>query len=528
MNGYFRLWGEAGDTRIKLIPPTDGGRPLEVGDVIDYLNFHKIDYDISALGSAVSSLEFETELFLNSDPLIPVNEELVITIDADRMCAWGRFTCASDKGQDMTKEEILSDLKYKGVKFGIDEAAIDFYLSTRLYMEDIALANGQPAVQGKDASIEYFFNTDVHIRPTLNEDGSVDFFNLNIINKAEAGMLLARLTKEVLGEAGTDILGNRIPPRNVTKKKLKYGKNISINEDSTEIYSDCNGHVSLVDGRVFVSDVMQVENVDPSTGNIVYEGNVQVNGNVCSNFSVKAKGNVEVKGVVEGAEIEAGGNISIARGMNGMGKGVLKAGGNIVAKFIENSIVEAEGYVESESIMHSEVIAGTEVHVNGKRGFISGGKVSATNIIEAKILGSEMGTDTLVEIGLSAFAKKRFKECGEEIEEIHKVLARAIPIMEAAKGRIEEGQAMSEEQLENVRNIYNLSKVKSAELKNLQEEYAELEGKLEADKDAKVVVTDTVYPGVKVVISDVSKIIKKSMAHCKFIKDRGDVKMVGL
>lgn len=528
MNGYFRLWGAEGDTRIKLIPPTDGGMPLFVGDVIDYLNFHKIDFDITALSSAVSSLEFETVVFLNKDPLIPVNEELVITIDADRMCAWGRFTCASDKGQEMTKEEILSDLKYKGVKYGIDEMAIDFYLSSKLYLENIALANGMPAVQGHDASIEYFFNTDNHIRPTLNEDGSVDFFNLNIINKAEEGQLLARLTKEVEGQPGTDVLGNSIPPHKVARKKLKYGRNISVNEDSTEIYSECNGHVSLVDGRVFVSDVMMVENVDPSTGNIEYEGNVQVNGNVCSNFSVKAKGDVEVKGVVEGAQIEAGGNISIARGMNGMGKGTLKAGGNIIAKFIENSVIEAEGYVESESIMHSEVVAGTEVHVNGKRGFISGGKVSATNLIEAKILGSEMGTDTLVEIGLSAFAKKRFKEVGEEIEEVNKVLGRAIPIMEAAKGRIEEGQVMSEEQLENVRNIYNLSKIKTAELKTLQSEYEELEGKLEADKDAQVVVTDTVYPGVKVVISDVSKIIKKSMAHCKFVKDRGDVKMTGL
>ena len=40
---------------------------------------------------------------------------------------------------DMTKEEILSDLKYKGVKFGIDEAAIDNYLDNREYNEPIIL-----------------------------------------------------------------------------------------------------------------------------------------------------------------------------------------------------------------------------------------------------------------------------------------------------------------------------------------------------------------------------------------------------
>ena len=75
-----------------------------------------------------------------------------------------------------------------------------------------------------------------------------------------------------------------------------------------------------MEDSVFVSDVLIVENVDNSTGNIEYEGNVQVNGNVCTNFRVKAQGNVEVNGVVEGAYIEAGENIIIARGMNGMGK----------------------------------------------------------------------------------------------------------------------------------------------------------------------------------------------------------------
>lgn len=61
--------------------------------------------------------------------------------------------------------------------------------------------------------------------------------------------------------------------------------------------------------------------------------------------------------MIEGACIEAGGNIIIARGMNGMAKGILKAGGNIVAKFLENATVSAGGYVNTESILHSNVTA---------------------------------------------------------------------------------------------------------------------------------------------------------------------------
>ena len=164
-----------------------------------------------------------------------------------------------------------------------------------------------------------------------------------------------------------------------------------------------NVGVALADhlgyAQPFTGDVMRQMakdyNVDPSTGNIEYDGNVLVNGNVCTNFSVKAKGDVEVKGVVEGATVEAGGNITIARGMNGMGKGVLKCDGNVIAKFIENSDIEAGGYVETGSIMHSNVVAGSEIHVQGKKGFISGGKVTATTLIETRILGSDMGTSTI-------------------------------------------------------------------------------------------------------------------------------------
>ena len=528
MNAYFQLIGGNGSTNIRLVPASGGGKDLNVGDVIDYLNFHKVNFDLTVLNKAVSGLNEETVIQLNDEKLIPVNEELRITIDDDKMRATGRFVCRSDKGQPMGKDEILSDLKYKGVRFGILEDNIDAYLANRNYLEEIELAVGQEPVQGKDASIEYFFNTDLRARPTLNEDGSVDFFNLNIINHVNEGELLARLTREIKGTPGCDVMGGRIQPRNVVRKMLKYGRNIRATEDKNEIYAECAGHVTLVDDRVFVSNVMEVENVDPATGNIEYEGNVQVNGNVCSNFSIKAKGNVEVRGVVEGAEIEAGGNITIARGMNGMGKGKLVSGGNIIAKFIENSDIEAKGYVESGSIMHSNVVAGTEIHVNGRKGFISGGKCTATSLVEAKILGSDMGTDTVVEIGIGAFEKKRYKEIGDILQEDEKLLQRAIPIMEAARDKFLSGKEMSTEQVDNVRGIFDVVREKTKEMDVLTEEMIDLSELLESECDSKVVVTDTVYPGTKIVISDVSKYIKDKMVHCKFMKSQGDVKMFGI
>jgi small GTP-binding protein len=74
--------------------------------------------------------------------------------------------------------------------------------------------------------------------------------------------------------------------------------------------------------------------------------------------------------------IEAGADIIMERGINGAGGGMVKAGGNVITKFIENAKVSAGSSVTSESILHSKIEAGTEVVVTvfdtpGPEGFKS-------------------------------------------------------------------------------------------------------------------------------------------------------------
>ena len=75
-----------------------------------------------------------------------------------------------------------------------------------------------------------------------------------------------------------------------------------------------------------------------------------IKGMYLQDFS-KAAGDISVSGIVEGATIIADGDITFNRGVQGMNKAVIKAGGNIVSKFIESaSSVEAGGNIESDSI----------------------------------------------------------------------------------------------------------------------------------------------------------------------------------
>lgn len=521
---------EEGKTGIQLIPPTDGGEPILVNDVVEYLALKDIVYDKSALYKAIeAATEKETVFLLEKRTTMKERECYKFTVTPDNMQAYVRFYAPSIGGEEMTAAELIKDLEIKGIRHGILKEKIEeCFASKREYCKDILVAQGTEPVHGTDARIEYYFNTDNKAKPTLNEDGSVDFFHLNLVNHCDKGDVLAKLFPEDPGEYGMKITGERVKPRDVKKAALKYGNNIEISEDKTILTSLVNGHVELVEGSVFVSDILIVENVDNSTGNIDYEGSVQVNGNVCTNFEVKAKGDIEVRGVVEGAYLEAGGNIVIARGMNGMARGSLKAGGNIISKFMENTKADADGYIASESILHSTITAGTEINVDGKKGFITGGKASAVNSINVKTLGSSMGADTTVEVGNDPRLAIRLQELQKQIEEENKSIQSIQQILISTKQKIAKGVKLTPEQLQYLQTLATANQQKSALVQQCTQEVEALQSQMIGKEGACIIVRDTVYPGTRICIGNVSMTVQKSAQYCRFIKSRGDVKLTGI
>ena len=531
-NAYFQIGCTDSGTILKLIKQKDGGLPLDAKEISDYLNKNKVMFQAGDITKGINALAVseknEQLVLLNRDRIPEIRESYILKSTPDKMTLTARFYPSSLKGEKMMEDEFINDLAYKGVKFGIDTERITKFCNNPEYCTDVVVANGQPAKEGTHAYIEYYFETDLSAKPALNEDGSVDFFHLKTYTKCNAGDVLAKLFPEVPGEPGTNVFGEPIRPLAVKRKVLKYGENIEVTDDGRMLKSKVSGHVKLVEERVFVSNVMEVDNVNTATGDIDYDGSVVVLGNVFENFTVKAKGNVEVKGVVEGAHIESDGDIIIARGMNGMGKGFLKAGGNIIAKFLENSEVSANGYIETESILHCDVSAGTEVQVTGKKGFITGGKVCAANLIRVKTLGSDMGADTIVEVGADPSVKRRIQELQKNIQSATKSLEQGRPILASFAKKLQGGQTLSLDQKMYMQTLMTEEQEKSALLTQWKEEFASLSDVLEQSTVSTVEVTGDVYAGTRINISDVSMTVKNTMTYCRFRKIDGDVKMQSL
>lgn len=529
-NGYFQLVAKDDGTYLKLYEAVAGGEPLFYEEISNYLIDKKIyEYDKIAIGRALTTLKDSVEVKLSSVPLSPVDEYIKAEIVEERMFAKARFYPPTNKGNLLTRDDIVSALVRVGVKYGVDEAAISRFLADRQYCTEYILAKATPPVQGSDAKISYFFNTDLTLKPKRNDDGSVDFHQLDMISHCNKGDLLATLTPIDLGKPGIDVCGTIIRPLKVNNRALRYGNKIRISPDGLNMYSEVDGHVSLTDGRVFVSDTYEVAaDVDASTGDIVYEGNVVIKGNVITGFSVKAKGDIEVDGVVEGAYIEAGGQIVLKRGMQGMGKGILNAGGNVITKFLENAEVIAGGYVSTESILHCKVSAKGDIIVGGKRGFVTGGEIRSGTMISVKTAGSHMGTMTLLEVGIDPKIIEEFRDLEKKLAIMmadKEKLAQALMLF---RKKLTMGVQISNEKIEYLKQVTQNNIMLEAQIKESKQRYEDLRIEMDNKSSGMIKVQDIVYPGTKLVISNVIHYIRQETQHSKFIRDRADIKVLPL
>ena len=528
MNSYFQILIDAKGVSLVLVPPTDGGEKIRVQELREYLERIGVLFDPMAINSALYNMgEEKVVLFLSPIKIPTVDEKCSVVVSQDKMEVTARIYPPSEGGRQLTKDDLRQELASLKVRYGIDEEAIDIAIDGKMYCTDIVLAKGKLPTAGRDGKINYYFDTNNKARPEIKEDGSVDYFKLNMLHHCTKGQVLAEIEPEERGEDGVDVFGTITKARDVRKPKFDHGRNLEISKDGLKLMSMVDGHASLVDGAVFVSDIYAVENVDTSTGNIEYHGNVEVRGNVCENFSIKTEGNVFVGGVVEGAEIEAGGNIVIARGMHGQNKGKLKAGGNVVAKFISAADVQAKGYVESEQILNANIEA-VEVHVEAGKGLITGGKIVASKAVNVKNAGSPMGAATIIEVGNDPEMKKRYAELQKDIAEKSKSISQMQMVLKATTEKIKSGTKTTTEQLKNLQMIQQTlpeqQKTLAAELQEVQG----LEEALKYDDNAHIDVRGTMYQGVAVPISGAAKTLRDEYTSCRLSKKAGDVASTNL
>ena len=319
-------------------------------------------------------------------------------------------------------EELAAGLAAAGVRVDADPAALAS-LVEMLAAGDaprglVPLAVGKPATPPQDAVPEFAF--EYHSRAgAVRADGSIDFRQRNTFPAVHKDGLLVRCRQPVPGSPGQTVRGEEIPVPDPAHAELVAGENVRGEErdGAQELYAEADGGASVQeeeaseDGAqlrrytVSVYPVTQVAgDVGYETGNIEVPGSVAVAGSVLAGFRVRAEGDVVIAGSADnGAHIEAGGNVTVQQGIVGADTRV-QAGGDVVAKFVQEAMVEAAGDVTVGSYIHNaEVQAGGQVRVEGAGGSgggIIGGRAGGVKGIWSRNVGSPHTATTRVYAGI--------------------------------------------------------------------------------------------------------------------------------
>lgn len=264
--------------------------------------------------------------------------------------------------------------------------------------EAALVAQGRPAARGEDARIEYFFMQSNSPHPKEQVDGRVDHREVSGVDNAYPGQVLARKIPPTDGTEGLSVKGDALPAQKGKDVNLLPGKNVQISADGMEITASIAGLPLLDKGRVSVLALMEVQDIDFSTGNISFEGTLRVRGNVLPGFHVQATEDIEVDGFVEGAFLKAGRDVKVKGSCRA--KSHVEAERDILVHYVDSETVLRSGgsiTIETDSV-HGLLEARHRISV--KRVLV-GGMAKAGESVDARIMGAVSETPTRIEVGIA-------------------------------------------------------------------------------------------------------------------------------
>lgn len=430
--------------------------------------------------------------------------------------------------ENYTVEYLADILRLNHVKIGILQDMLQAIVEHHIYNKEVLVAKGMEAQPGQDGYFEYMFETNLSQKPIVNDDGTVDYKNIKMIELVTEGQVIAVYHGSTAGTNGYNLQAQfQLAKRGIELPPLR-GSGFQRMEDGVTYQATVSGKITELNNRVNIFPVHELfGDVDLSSGNIEFNGDVIIHGNVLDGMSVKANGTVTVDKVVEASYIEGRKGVILRGGVLGRSGATIRSRGSIAAMFFEYADVEADGDIEADSFLDSRVRSGGRITLTGKKGCIVGGTTHAVRGIEVRELGNVAGANTEVSVGVS---------CGA----VGKVatLERLLKDEEGQLQRIEEGLVQFELIMRQKGCSFRddprrMSLVKekirlSALIAGKKEELAAFEKMREASGNASVKVVKAVYPGVRVCVDEQYVQVQEFQKAVEFKKYMGNIGMFNM
>ncbi|MDI6786074.1 MAG: FapA family protein [bacterium] len=534
LDGYFKIITSNQGVFLTIYSPVGEGEKVNIDDVLIHVKERGLtDVNLDLIEQVVEESS-GLPIKIGKAQEEKKTGVLIVEIMEDEMSAYLTIVPPpSGSSFKLTPEEIKDVLKKEGVSCGYDEEVlIDISIEPRKELNRaILVAKGIASVKGKDAIIDYKFDTHKDkVRFKENENGRVNYRELNLIENVQEGQVLAIKMLPTAGKSGITVTGKELPAEEGKDLPLPIGKNTYASDDGLELYASCTGRVVWSETKIDVESAYEIKgDVGYDTGNIEFAGTVIVGGNVKDGFSIKAGGDIEIRGCVEKAVLEAAGNVRIQNGVIGKGEGIVKAGRDVYAKFIENAtVIAGEDVIVSEAIMHSNVDTGKRAIVyGGKKGVILGGRIRAKDEINARTIGSWAEVETSIEAGIDPHTREDISILEKEIEEDKKSFNELkLGIKNLVKQKEKSGNRLSPDKEELLAQHLRAQNLLMTKLRDTAERMITLQKEFSAETGGKICVFNVIYPGVKICIRNTTLFIKKEYKYTMFIVKANQIKLL--
>lgn len=262
------------------------------------------------------------------------------------------------------------------------------------------VARGTPPQHGRQGVVEIlekFTPASEDPEQPAAEGERVDYRARSRFVPVLAGERIGRVADPTPGEDGESVRGTPIAAKHGPPPALRVHESIERRGD--ELFARKNGALQVGETLVRVVEAVEIDGfVDYTTGNIDLPCDLVVHKGVRDDFVVSVKGGATVQGLVEAATIVTGLDAALQGGMAARGKGELRVGRDLIAKYLD----QVAGRVLRDARVSNEVVncrLSIGRSLFAPTGQIIGGSVAVAGACEIDTVGSEASVPTELIIG---------------------------------------------------------------------------------------------------------------------------------
>ncbi|NHN31583.1 DUF342 domain-containing protein [Paenibacillus agricola] len=415
------------------------------------------------------------------------------------------------KHREITSE-IFKALQQKGITEGI----LYDTLNGPYTNQELIIAQGKAPINGEDAIIRYYELSER--KPTIHQDGSADYYELNFIDEVEVGAWLGEKVFATEGIPGRTLKGSIVPARTGRDKPLYYDKETVeevVMEGKTELRAKITGAIMMLGRNISVQKVLTIHgDVGPKTGNIDYDGSIQITGTVTDGYSVKATQDISILGTMGIGAVESitseTGDIYIKGGIFGKERAVITAERDVFVKLANDCTIRAGEKINIGLYAMGSKLYAKYVYLDKIRGKIIGGLVQAQVQVVSAYIGNEMERPTVVQI--EGFNRNEVKkELENLLKEYQDLLSEVEKIRKEVDIFDEEGEpAKANDGIPKKDFIYYWAKQESSmdKIHQLEETRQKLMSYLSAKGDGEIAIIRKAFPRTIIQIKEMEKHIE--------------------